>query len=111
MKTRFRKPFRFRKVMKKGVIHRARFPYFLTYPLFGLAADGRLPWVWNIFFSERYPFGGERRWFRLGIFIADHLPWFARKRLVNRIAKREVLSDFMNAEKLEPPFSFLCMRW
>lgn len=36
----------------------------------------------------------------VGFFLADHSPWFIRKRVVNAIARNEIYSDFHLTDQL-----------
>lgn len=45
-----------------------------------------------------------------GFHVADHTPWFARKRLFNWLAGAELFYDFTQADQIPQDFN-LCIKW
>jgi hypothetical protein len=50
------------------------------------------------------------RW-ELPLYLADRLPWFARKHAINLLMGREVYWDFMLAERSSGDMFSACVKW
>jgi hypothetical protein len=49
------------------------------------------------------------------LFLADRLPWFARRVIINLLVGREILTTFVMTDQLRKPMLdrelFICMKW